>query len=147
MKPATRQTTISATNSRLASQIGAARRMITVFHGTNATTPRPSSPWLTVVRVDGTAVPKPKASHPLKKAPLISSRSATFVRRPALRTMRPCIGVDHELPGLGLARLLHRRTGSGMLPPRHRRTRLARSRPGQYHVRSQLRRPPQQDVH
>ncbi len=52
-----------------------------------------------------------------------------------------------QLPGPGLARLLHRRSGSGMLPPRHRRTWPAESRLGEYHVRSQLRRPPQEDVH
>src|SRR5215212_4096917 len=146
MKPATRETTINATSSRLVNQIGAARRMTTVFHGTNATTPRPISPWLTVVRVDGTAVPKAKASHPLRKAPTISSRSATLVRRPARRNRAPRIGVGTQLPGPGQAGLLRRRTGS-RVPLRHSGTRPTERRLGEYHVRSQLGRPPQEDVH
>src|SRR5215212_2112791 len=146
MKPATRQMTINATSSRLANQIGAARRMTTVFHGTKATTPRPSSPWLTVVRVDGTAVPNAKASHPLKKAPTISSKSATLVRRPARRNRAPRIGVEPQLPGPGPAGLLRRRSGSGV-PPRYWGTRPPERRLGEYHVRSQLGRPPQEDVH
>src|SRR5829696_7343110 len=146
MKPATRQTTINAASSRLASQIGAARRMTTVFHGTNATTPRPSSPWLTVVRVDGTAVPNAKASQPLKKAPTISSRSATLVRRPARPNRAPGIGVGPQLPGPGPAGLLRRRSGT-RVPPRYRVTRPPERRLGEYHVRSQLGRPPQEDVH
>src|SRR5829696_7602724 len=147
MKPATRQMMINATSSRLASQIGAARRMTTVFQGTNATTPRPSSPWPTVVSVAGTTVPTAKASHPLKKAPTVNSRSATLVRRPARRNTPPRIGVGPQLPGPRRARLLDRRSRSGMLRPRDRRTWPAERRLGEYHVRSQLGRPPQEDVH
>ncbi len=60
--------TMTATSSRLARRRAGARRTMTVFHGTRATTARPSRPWAVVARVALIGRPAAKASQPVTNA-------------------------------------------------------------------------------